>query len=103
MAKCIAINHIRVQLDGTIQVIFNKLSSDGDALGNHMIVLPPGVVVNDQLAWLEKDGNLQGYDLTISLADLAKINAQATAAWTAEVVAAYQAAQAAAEAARNSA
>jgi hypothetical protein len=37
----------------------------------------------------------------ISAADVAKLTAICNAAWTAEVIAAYQAAQAAAEAARN--
>jgi len=91
MPKSLAINHIRVKGDGTINVIFDKLSSDGDVNGGHSLTLQPGQSIEWHLAWLAKDTNLNGYDLTISASDIARIRAQSTASWTPENIGAVTA------------
>ena len=82
----------------------NKLSSDGDLIGNHRTSLFPSsdinAQVNAQIAEVNSHMATQNF-AAISDADVSKLTAICNAAWTPTVIAAYQAAQAAAEAARN--
>ena len=98
--KQLIINQIEVTSDGTVQVRMNKLSSDGDLIGNHRTALSPATDINAQVAEVNSHMATQNF-AAISDADVAKLTAICNAAWTAEVIAAYQAEQAAAEAARN--
>jgi hypothetical protein len=100
MAKSLIIDQIEVTNNGVVQVRMHKLSSDGDLLGNHRTALPPATDVNAQIAVVNAHMATENYS-AIPDADVVKLTAICNAAWTAEVVAAYQAAQAAAEAARN--
>jgi hypothetical protein len=100
MAKSLIIDQIEVTNNGVVQVRMHKLSSDGDLLGNHRTALPPATDVNAQIAVVNAHMATENYS-AIPDADVVKLTAICNAAWTAEVIAAYQAAQAAAEAARN--
>ena len=99
MAKQLKIEQIEVTSNGTIQVRMHKLSSDGDLIGNHRTTLPPATDITAQISAVNAHMATENYS-AISDADVVKLTTICNAAWTAEVVAAYQAAQAAAEAAR---
>jgi hypothetical protein len=98
--KSLIIDQIEVTNDGTVQVRMHKLSSDGDLIGNHRTALPPATDITAQVAAVNAHMATENYS-AISASDVVKLTAICNAAWTAEVIAAYQAAQAAAEAARN--
>jgi P pilus assembly chaperone PapD len=100
MAKSLIIDQIEVSNNGIVYVRMHKLSSDGDLIGNHRTALPPASDITAQIAAVNAHMAKENYS-AISDADVVKLTAICNAAWTAEVVAAYQAAQAAAEAARN--
>ena len=102
MPKQLTIDQIEVTNNGIVQVRMHKFSSDGDLLGNHRTTLPPATDINAQVVAVNAHMATENYS-AISDADVAKLTAICNAAWTAEVIAAYQAAQAAAEAARNQA
>ena len=101
MSKQLIIDQIEVTQNGTVQVRMHKISSDGDLLGNHRTALSPATDVNAQVTAQITAVNAhmatENYS-AISAADVAKLTAICNAAWTAEVIAAYQAAQAAAQA-----
>lgn len=97
--KQLIIDQIEITNNGTIQVRMHKMSSDGDLIGNHRTSLPPATDINAQVAAVNAHMATENYS-AIPDADVVKLTAICNAAWTAEVVAAYQAAQAAAEAAR---
>ena len=99
MPKTLVVEQIEVSQNGVIQVRMHKLSSDGDLIGNHRTSIPPAGDINAQIASVNAHMATENY-LAIPDADVVKLTAICDAAWTAEVVAAYQAAQAAAEAAR---
>ena len=101
MAKSLIIDQIEVTSNGTVQVRMHKMSSDGDLIGNHRTLLPPATDINAQVAAVNAHMATENYS-AIPDADVVKLTAICNAAWTTEVIAAYQAAQAAAEAARNS-
>lgn len=91
MAKQLIIDQIEVTKDGTVQVRMHKLSSDGDLIGNHRTSLPPAGDIAAQVAAVNAHMDAENY-LAISAADVAKLTAICNAAWTPEVIAAYQAA-----------
>jgi len=99
MAKSLIIEQIEVTNNGTVQVRMHKLSSDGDLIGNHRTSFPPAGDINAQVAAVNAHMATENYS-AIPDADVVKLTAICNAVWTAEVVAAYQAAQAAAEVAR---
>ena len=99
MAKLLIIEQIEVTNNGTVQVRMHKLSSDGDLIGNHRTSLPPATDINAQVATVNAHMATENYS-AIPDADVVKLTAICNAAWTEAVIAAYQAAQAAAEAAR---
>ena len=90
MAKSLIIDQIEVTNNGTVQVRMHKLSSDGDLIGNHRTILYPATNINAQVAAVNAHMATENYS-AISDADIAKLTAICNAAWTAEVVAAYQA------------
>ena len=90
MAKSLIIDQIEVTNKGTIQVRMHKISSDGDLIGNHRTILPPATDINAQVAAVNAHMATENYS-AISDADVVKLTAICNAAWTAEVVAAYQA------------
>ena len=98
--KSLIIDQIEVTSNGTVQVRMHKMSSDGDLIGNHRTSLLPATDINAQVAAVNTHMATENYS-AISDSDVVKLTAICNAAWTAEVIAAYQAAQAAAEAARN--
>jgi len=98
--KSLIIDQIEVSNNGTVYVRMHKMSSDGDLIGNHRTLLPPATDINAQVAAVNAHMATENYS-AISDADVVKLTAICNAAWTAEVIAAYQAAQAALEAARN--
>ena len=99
--KSLIIDQIEVTSNGTVQVRMHKMSSDGDLIGNHRTTLLPATDINAQVAAVNAHMATENYS-AISDADVVKLTAICNTVWTTEVVAAYQAAQAAAEAARNS-
>jgi len=98
--KSLIIDQIEVTNNGTVQVRLHKFSSDGDLLGNHRTMLPPATDINAHVVVVNAQMATENYS-AIPDADVVKLTAICNAAWTAECIAAYQAAQAAAEAARN--
>ncbi|CAB4188681.1 hypothetical protein UFOVP1174_61 [uncultured Caudovirales phage] len=94
MAKSLVIEQIEITSNGIVQVRMHKLSSDGDLIGNHRTLLPPATDIADQVAAVNAHMATENYS-AISAADVAKLTAICNAAWTPEVIAAYQAAQAA--------
>ena len=92
--KSLIIEQIEVTSNGTVQVRMHKLSSDGDLIGNHRTALPPATDINAQVTAVNAHMAMENYS-AISASDVAKLTAICNAAWTAEVIAAYQAAQAA--------
>ena len=93
--KKLIIEQIEVTSNGTIQVRMHKLSSDGDLIGNHRTSLPPAADINAQIAAVNAHMATENYS-AIPDADVIKLTAICNAAWTPEVIAAYQAAQQAA-------
>jgi hypothetical protein len=94
MTKSLIIDQIEVTNNGTVQVRMHKLSSDGDLLGNHRTSLPPAADINAQVSAVNSHMAIENYS-PVSAADITKLTAICNAAWTAEVIAAYQAAEAA--------
>ena len=94
MPKKLIIDQIEVTQNGTVQVRMHKISSDGDLLGNHRTALPPATDINYQIAAVNSQMAKENYS-SISDADVVKLTAICNVTWTAEVIAAYQAAQAA--------
>ena len=94
MAKSLIIDQIEVTSNGTVQVRMHKMSSDGDLIGNHRTLLPPATDINAQVAAVNAHMATENYS-AISDSDVVKLTAICNVAWTAEVVAAYQAAEAA--------
>jgi hypothetical protein len=92
MAKSLIIDQIEVSNNGTVYVRMHKLSSDGDLLGNHRTSLPPAADINAQVSAVNAHMASENYT-AISDADVVKLTAICNAAWTPEVIAAYQAAQ----------
>jgi hypothetical protein len=92
--KQLTIDQIEVTQNGFIQVRMQKISSDGDVIGNHRTAFPPATDINAQINAVNTQMSTENY-APISNADVAKLTAICNAAWTAEVVAAYQAAEAA--------
>ena len=90
MAKLLIIDQIEVTSNGTIQVRMHKLSSDNDLLGNHRTSIAPGGDIAAQIAIVNAHMATENYS-AISAADVAKLTAICNAAWTPEVIAAYQA------------
>ena len=90
MAKSLIINQIEVTSNGTVQVRMHKMSSDGDLIGNHRTLFPPATDINAQVAVVNAQMATENYS-AISDADVVKLTAICNAAWTAEVIAAYQA------------
>jgi len=100
MPKQLIIDQIEVTNNGTVQVRMHKLSSDGDLLGNHRTSLTPATDINAQIAAVNAHMASENYT-AIPDAHVVKLTAICNTVWTDAVVAAYQAALAAAEAARN--
>jgi len=98
--KSLIIDQISVTNNGTVQVRMHKMSSDGDLIGNHRTFLTPATDINAQVAAVNAHMATENYS-AISDADVIKLTAICNTVWTAEVIAAYQAAQAEAQAARN--
>ena len=96
MPKQLIIDQIEVTNNGTVQVRMHKLSSDGDLIGNHRTSLPPATDITAQVAAVNAHMATENYS-AISDADVVKLTAICNAAWTAEVIVAYQAAQAEAQ------
>jgi len=87
--KSLIIDQIEVTKDGTVQVRMHKLSSDGDLIGNHRTSLPPAGGIAAQVAAVNAHMATENYS-AISAADVVKLTAICNAAWTSEVIAAYQ-------------
>ena len=92
--KSLIIEQIEVTSNGTVQVRMHKLSSDGDLIGNHRTSIPPAGDITAQISAVNSHMATENYS-AISDADVTKLTAICNAAWTAEVIAAYQAAKAA--------
>jgi len=90
MAKQLIIEQIEITNNGTVQVRLHKLSSDGDLIGNHRTSLPPATDINAQIGAVNAHMAEENYS-AISDADVVKLTAICNAAWTPEVIAAYQA------------
>ncbi len=92
--KTLIIDQIEVTQNGTIQVRMHKLSSDGDNIGNHRTAITPGGDVDAQIAAVNTHMATEGF-ASIPQTDVDRLKAIAAATWTEEVIAAYQAYQAA--------
>jgi hypothetical protein len=91
MPKTIVIDQIEITSNGTIQVRMHKLSSDKDMIGNHRTSIAPGEDIGAQITSVNLSMAKDNYS-AISAADVVKLTAICNAAWTPEVIAAYQAA-----------
>jgi hypothetical protein len=94
--KTLTIQKIEVTNNGVIQVLMHKISSDGDLVGNHRTSLPPATDINAQIAAVNVHMATENYS-AISNSDVAKLTAICNAAWTADVIAAYEASVATSE------
>jgi hypothetical protein len=90
MPKQLIIEQIEVTSNGTVQVRMHKISSDGDLIGNHRATFPPASEINTQISIINSQMATDNYS-AISDADIAKLTAICNAAWTPEVIAAYNA------------
>ena len=90
--KQLIIDQIEVTNNGIVQVRMHKLSSDGDLIGNHRTSIEPGGDIAAQIAAVNNHMATENF-ATVPAADVAKLTAICNAAWTPEVIAAYQAAQ----------
>ena len=88
---------IQHEANGNIFLVLQKTSSDGDALGTHYINFPPDCDIN---AYAASAVTALGNFNPVPTDSINQVKALAQLLWTAEVIAAYQAAQAAAQAAR---
>ena len=88
--KSLIIDQIEVTNNGTVQVRMHKLSSDGDLIGNHRTSIPPAGDITAQIASVNAHMATENYS-PVSASDVAKLTAICNAAWTPEVIAAYQA------------
>ena len=88
--KALIIDQIEVTNNGTVQVRMHKLSSDGDLLGNHRTLITPGGDIAAQVAAVNAHMATENF-AAIPAADVVKLTAICNAAWTPEVIAAYQA------------
>ena len=100
MAKSFVLDALELLPSNEIFLRMCKVSSDGDRTGMHYVCFYPGenidtVAENVNLSIVE-----MGYGI-IPVEFVARVKAIADLTWTAEVIAAYQAAQAAAQAART--
>ena len=91
--KSLIIDQIELTQNGTIQVRMHKLSSDGDNIGNHRTAIEPGGDIDAQMAAVNAHMATENF-APIPQADVDRLKSIAAAAWTPEVIAAYQAAQA---------
>ena len=89
---------IQHEANGNIFLALQKTSSDGDALGTHYINFPPDCDID---AYAASAVTTLGNFNAVPSDSVNQVKTLAQLLWTAEVVAAYQAAQAAAEADRN--
>ena len=92
MAKSLIIDQIEVTSNGTVQVRMHKMSSDGDLIGNHRTTLLPATDINAQVNAVNAHMATENYS-AIPDADVVKLTAICNTVWTAEVIAAYQAAR----------
>ena len=90
--KSLIIDQIEVTKNCTVQVFINKLSSDGDFIGNLVKRLPPASDINAEMNEINAYMATENF-AAIPSADVVKLTAICNAAWTPEVIAAYQAAQ----------
>ena len=94
MAKSFVLDAVEVLPDNQIFLRMCKVSSDGDRTGMHYVCFYPGENINT----VAENANLSivemGYGV-IPVEFVARVQAIANSTWTAEVVAAYQAAEAA--------
>tara|TARA_R110000868_G_scaffold357606_2_gene619117 strand:- start:146 stop:442 length:297 start_codon:yes stop_codon:yes gene_type:complete len=89
---------IQHEANGNIFLALQKTSSDGDALGTHYINFPPDCDID---AYAASAVTALGNFNAVPTESINQVKALAQLLWTAECIAAYQAAQAAAEAARG--
>ena len=95
--KTLTHKFIQHEADGNIFLALQKTSSDGDALGTHYINFPPDCDID---AYADSAVASLGNFNAVPTDSINQIKALAQLLWTPECIAAYQAAQAALEAAR---
>ena len=86
MPKSLSIREVRVDKYGNVFAEFDKLSSDGDPLGNHTMSVSPGGDIDAQIAAVNAHMGSEGY-AAIPDADVARVKATAAATWTPENIA----------------
>ena len=86
MPKSLSIREVRVDKYGNLFAEFDKLSSDGDPLGNHTMSVSPGGDIDAQIAAVNADMGSKGF-APIPDADVAKVKVTAAATWTPENIA----------------
>jgi len=97
--KTLAIHHIGILGTGEVEATFHKLSSDGDALGKHVVIFEPGDDINVRIG-VEDDQTTKDGFAPISSADTTMIAGYCKLAWTKAVVKKWTDAKKAAEEAR---
>lgn len=61
MAKTLKVDIVEVTMDGTVQIRFNKYSSDGDFIGYHRTSIPADVNPLDQIAAVNNHLGKEGF------------------------------------------
>jgi hypothetical protein len=84
--KQLILNVIEPTKNGTLQIKFDKLSSDGDFLGFHRTAIEPGGDVNAQIAAVNAHMGREGF-APLPDEDLAFIHREAAFRWTPENIA----------------
>ena len=84
--KQLILNVIEPTKSGTLQIKFDKLSSDGDFLGFHRTAIEPGGDVNAQIAAVNAHVGLEGF-APLPDEDLAFIHREAAFRWTTQNIA----------------
>ena len=86
--KTTIIDQIEITRNGTVQIRLLKLSSDGDLIGNHRMVIEP--VDNADICFSQVNAHLQGMNMgQVQAEDIARVKSFIPIAHTAEVVEAF--------------
>lgn len=98
LEKCVNLSQIEITRLGVIQVRFDKQVVDGGQVISseyHRTAVPPGGDISAQLTAVNAHLDSMGWP-GVSVADIQRIADHAAVAWTSDVIAAFQARQAAA-------
>ena len=86
MARSISLNQVRTDKLGIVYAGFDKISSDGDVIGTHLISVMAGGSIDKLIGSVNAQYSAEGFS-PIPDADVARVKATAAATWTPENIA----------------